>query len=157
GSDPERLEVYDEALTDEAAKKFVYDPIKREAKLQVANPAPWTAYRIFWRLAPPEAAAPAPAKMALLSTNRAALLSIRRLVDCAPTATALETKKLVLTALAKFGALAIAEVNRCLSALQPGTKASIDVSRLDLSLMAVAASPDPMEHEELQVVAGLLI
>jgi hypothetical protein len=156
GSDPERLEVYDEALTDEAAKRFVYDPVKREATLQVANPAPWTAYRIFWRLAPPEAAAPAAAKMALLSTNRAALLSIRPLFECAPTPSGLEKKKLVLTALARFGALAIAEVNRCLDALQSGTKASIDVSQLDLSLMAVATSPDPMEHEELQVVAGLL-
>src|SRR5207248_1097924 len=132
------------------------DPVKRVATLQVANPEPWTAYRIFWRLAPPEAAAPAPGKMALLSTNRAALLSIRPLFEGTPPSSGLEKKKLVLTALAKFGALAIAEVNRCLDALQSGAKSGIDVSQLDLSLMAVATSPDPMEHEELQVVAGLL-
>jgi hypothetical protein len=152
-----RVDVYDEDLTVEAGRSFTYDAARRSATLRITKPHHWTAYRISWRLAPPGTPAPPPAQVAVADQHRRALLSIRPLFDGSSSTSADESakKEKLLRALAMFGAQVVAEVNRCLKAVQADANAAIDLAQLDLSLMAVDTVAEPAEHEVLRVVAGL--
>jgi hypothetical protein len=149
------LQRYDEDLTLKAKAGFTFDSGKRLATLSVQKPAPWTAYRIWWRLAPP-LDTPKAALLAIADINRNTLLSFRSLFDgtASPSLSDNAKKEAVLKALALFGAQAVAEVNRSLAAVKGGINAAIDINRLDLSLMAVQKVSVPAEHEVLRVVAG---
>jgi len=150
------VEVYDEHLTAEAREHFFYSPLLRTGFLRMPKPAPWTAYRISWRLSQCGASAPDAAQEALVEQNRAALLSVRPLFDGTAQTNAKQSlaKERILKALAQFGATVIAEVNRRLESVKKGTSAHIDPLQLDLSLMGIEVAGPP-DHEILRVVAGL--
>lgn len=74
-------EVMDSALTLRASEDFFYSPLLRTAFLTVRKPPQRSAYRIYWRLGQPLAAAvpPTARQLALLAVRRSTLLSVR---DC---------------------------------------------------------------------------
>lgn len=72
-------EVMDSALTLRASEDFFYSPLLRTAFLSVRKPPQRSAYRIYWRLGQPLAAAISPTarQLALLAVRRSTLLSVR--------------------------------------------------------------------------------
>jgi len=156
-SEIEDVEVYDEHITMEVKRHFYYSPLLQAAFLHLPEPAPWTAYRISWRLSASGAPESPAAQMAIVEQSRRALLSTRPLFDgtAQPTPAEATRKEGLLKALAQFGAQVIAEVNQCLVKVKVGADARIDPQQLDLSLMAIENVAGPPPHEVLRVVAGL--
>ena len=153
--DNEDSEVYDELLTGEASPHLEYSVLLRTATLRMPSPPKWTAYRIVWQLAEPEAVAGSGAELAVVQENRSRLMAIREIFAAAGTAHP-DQKAEVLKAIAELGKLVIAEIRRRAAQVNPQVSIRFDAMQLELSLMGVDLMGTP-EREVLRIVAGTFV
>ena len=151
--DDQEVEVFDEHLTAEAREQFYFSQLARVAVLRFRNPAPWTAYRVVWKLGRRRGGNEIPhAEAAIIAQRRNSLLAIRKLFRPEENAVT-DMKETVLRALADLGGLVVAEISRCTSEVDPNADLELDEDGVELNLMAIDLTGSP-EREILRTVAG---